>query len=84
MVKLYGSAHGADRFTLCQHQVYGRVLRATVQFDHVTLLFYNILWCKYALTLTSLDKLSHSEICIGCHFGQLLYFNMSSISCHPE
>ncbi len=29
-------------FRLCQQKVYGRVLRAAVQFDHVTLFFFNI------------------------------------------
>ncbi len=37
-------------FTLCQQKVYGRVLRAAVQFDHVTLFFFNILSCMYELT----------------------------------
>ena len=42
--------------TFCQYnmyKVYGRVLHAAVQFDHVTLLFFHILWCMYAWTLTS-------------------------------
>ena len=30
-----------------------RVLRAAVQFDHVTLFFFNILWCTYELTSSS-------------------------------
>ncbi len=50
-------------FTLCQHKMYGRVLRAAVQFDHVSLIFFNILWCTDAWTLTSVSiqwKISHS------------------------
>ncbi len=31
-----------DCFILCQQKLYGRVLRAAVQFDHVTLFFFNI------------------------------------------
>ena len=45
------SPHSTHHLLFARQKVYGRVLHAAVQFDHVTLFFFYILWCTDELTL---------------------------------
>ena len=51
LVKIDRIIRKSECLLFARQKVYGRVLRAAVQFDHVTLFFFNILWCTDELTL---------------------------------
>ena len=73
---------GVIKMVDCWHfqKVYGRVLRAAVQFDHVTLFFFNILWCTVELTLLRVFWLRLCSQC--CHMLVLMLFIWMWHFCH--
>ncbi len=50
-VDIFRISRKSECLLFARQKVYGRVLRAAIQFDHVTFFFFNILWCTDELTL---------------------------------